>query len=97
MFRNMLGSSGGRAVAIPPALPEPQPSVVVVVRAAPERDLVRGRFAAQGARNEVMELHEPAFVAAMTVGTDVGAASAVPHPHDPLDLGGNVGRVRRSS
>jgi hypothetical protein len=67
------------AVASTSALPEIQPSFVVVVTPAPQLDLLDRRFAAERVRIHVVELHEPALVAPMAIGSDEGAASEIPH------------------
>jgi hypothetical protein len=56
------------------ALAEVQTALVVVVTPAPQLDLVDGRLAAQAVWIDVVELDEPALVAAMAAGPDEGAS-----------------------
>jgi hypothetical protein len=79
---------------VPAALPEVKPALVVVVTPAAQLDLLHRRLTAEGVGVHVMEIHEPALVAAMAAWADVGATSEVPHPDGALDGGRGVTRPR---
>src|SRR5258708_28017132 len=80
--------------AIPAALPEVQPALVIVVTPAAQFDLVHRRLAAEGVGVHVMELHEPALVAAMAARADETATPEVPNPDGAFHCGRGVTRPR---
>src|SRR6266513_763169 len=79
---------------VPAALSEVQPPLVIVVPPASQLDLVDTRLAAKSVRVPVMELHEPALVAAMAGRCDEGAAPEVPDPDCTLHRGRDGSRPR---
>src|SRR6266852_9021192 len=79
---------------VPTALSEVQPSFVIVVTPASQLDLIDTRLAAESVRIQVMELDEPALVAAMAGRSDEGAAPEIPDPVCALHHGGDVPRPR---
>src|SRR6266550_1084009 len=89
----------GRRIAhdshpVPAALSEVQSPLVIVVPPASQLDLVDTRLAAKSARVPMMELHEPALVAAMAGRCDEGAATNIPDPDRALHRGRDVPRPR---
>jgi len=64
------------------------------VTPAAQLDLLHRRLTAEGVGVHVMELHEPALVAAMAARADVGATSEVPDPDGALDGSRGVTRPR---
>jgi len=89
--RRLFANGSG---VVPAALPEVKPALIVVVTPAAQLDLLHRRLTAEGVGVHVMELHEPALVAAMAAWADVGATSEVPHPDGALDGGRGVTRPR---
>jgi hypothetical protein len=79
---------------VPAALSEVQPSFVIVVRPASQLDLIDTRLAAESVGVLVMELDEPALVAAVAGRSDEGAAPEIPDPDYALHRGGDVPRPR---
>src|SRR5713101_5204955 len=89
----------GRRIAhdshpVPAALSEVQPPFVIVVTPASQLDLVDTRLAAKSVGVPVMELDEPALVAAMAGRCDEGAAPEIPDPDRALHRGRDVARPR---
>src|SRR6266446_7157763 len=67
------GSPIANGALVPAALSEVQPSFVIVVRTASQLDLIDTRLAAERVGIQVMELDEPARVAAMAGRSNEGA------------------------
>src|SRR6266851_8168137 len=89
----------GRRIAhdshpVPAALSEVHPPLVIVVTPASQLDLVDTRLAAESIRVQVMELDEPAPVAAMAGRCDEGATTEIPDPDRALHRGRDVARPR---
>ena len=68
MFRNKFA---------PPPPPEVQPTFVIVVAPAPQLDALDRGLATQGMGIDMVELHEPALVAAMSAVTDESAPADI--------------------
>jgi hypothetical protein len=83
-----------RSGIVSAALPEVQPAFVIVVTPTAQRDVVHRRLSTQRVRVDVMELHEPALVAAMACRPDEDATPEVPDPDGALDRGPDRARPR---
>src|SRR5204863_260729 len=86
-----------RAIAAHPALarPEEEVDLMAIVGAAAQLDVLHRRLAPGRSRDDVVELDETPFAAAMAVDGDERASPAVPDVDGPPDLGGDVIGVHR--